>query len=147
MNDILIQLATAFLGSLAFSVVFGVSFRRLIPASLGGLGGWVIYLLMFHWLHSEFAACLIASAFAALYGEVLARILKAPATIFFVPAVIPLIPGSSLYYTMSCAMRGDWLGFQHYGFLTGQFALGIAAGISLVWALSSMLRTCQHHTI
>ena len=138
MEEILIQLATAFLGSFGFSLVFGLRFRWVLHASLGGLCCWGIYLLANSRLHSIFAACLIASAFAALYGEILARLCKAPATVFFVPSVIPLIPGGALYYTMSYAVQGDWAAASHYGSLTMQYALAIAAGISLVWALGSM---------
>ena len=45
MEEILIQLATAFLGSFGFSLVFGLRFRWVLHASLGGLCCWGIYLL------------------------------------------------------------------------------------------------------
>ena len=139
MSTILLQLGTAFVGSLGFALLFHTRKDFWIPASLGGMLSWGIYLLGKAHLYGVFFPCLIASAFAALYAEVLARILKAPATIFFITAVVPLIPGSTLYYTMSYAVRGAWDTSRTYGLLTIQYALSIASGISLMWAFSMMV--------
>lgn len=57
--------------------------------------------------------------------EVLARWLKAPSTLFFIVAMIPLIPGSTLYYSMSCAVYGQLAQASIYGLQTFQCALGI----------------------
>ena len=47
MTDLIImQLATAFLGSLGFALLFQVRRKRLLLASLGGLLAWGVYLLM-----------------------------------------------------------------------------------------------------
>lgn len=135
MSNILFQLAMAFLGSMGFGILFHVRGRLLVPASLGGLMCMGAYLAATHFLGECFAACVIASAIAALYSEILARRLKAPATLFTIPAVVPMIPGSSLYYTMSYAVRADWVQTHSYGMRTVRTALGIAVGISLVWAL------------
>ncbi len=65
-----------------------------------------------------FFPSLAASAFGALYAEVLARWLKAPSTLFFIVAMIPLIPGSTLYYSMSCAVYGQRAQASIYGLQT-----------------------------
>lgn len=139
MEDVLLQLGTAFIGSLGFALLFNVRRQFWFVGSLGGLLGWAIYLLGTTQTEGVFMPCLAASAFAALYAEVLARILKAPATIFFIPSIVPLIPGSTLYYTMSYAVQNSWEVSGSYGFLTIQYALSIASGISLVWAFSMMV--------
>ena len=144
MNQIILELGTAFVGSLGFAILFQTRRKLWIPASLGGLLSWGIYLLGIRSASGVFFPCLVASAFAALYAEVLARILKAPATIFFITSVVPLIPGSTLYYTMSYAVQGAWDISRSYGFLTVQYALSIAGGISLVWAFSMMAQKIFH---
>lgn len=140
MREILLQLFTAWLGSFGFCLLFHMRRERMLPASLGGLFSWGIYLFFADCCEGIFIPTLLASAFCALYAECFARLLKAPATIFFIPAAVPLIPGSTLYYTMSYAVQGEWLLSQSYGFMTVQYALGIAAGISLVWAFCDMER-------
>ena len=138
MREIVIQLLTAFLGSLGYCLLFHLRPQLLLPAALGGVLNWGIYLLLEPRLDSAFYACLVASAAAALYAEEMAKRLRAPATLFLVPSVIPSIPGGSLFYAMSSAVRGQWAAAREYGFHTAEYALAIAAGISLVWALYGM---------
>ena len=93
---------------------------------------WGIYLAVDAWLQSIFLASLLGAAFAVLYAELLARSLKTPATLFVIPAILPLAPGSFLYYAMSSAVRGELELARSYGRETALCALAIAAGISFV---------------
>ncbi len=141
MQTIIIQLITAMTGSLGFCLVFRLRGRLLLPASFGGLLCWGVYLLGLEAWGGIFVPTLVSSAFAALYAELLARHLKAPATLFFIPAVIPLVPGSTLYYAMYHAEQQLWLQAKDYAVQTALFALGIAAGACLVWAAFEMRRS------
>ena len=58
-----------------------------------------------------------------------------------IPAVVPLIPGAPLYYTMSFAVASDWAQVTAYALRTGQFALGIAAGMCVTWLFASFLNS------
>lgn len=136
----ILQLVTAFTGSLGFGLVFHLRRKLLLSVALGGLLCWGVYLLCIAWLEGLFLSTLIASAFAAFYAEGLARFFKAPATLFLIPTVVPLIPGSTLYYAMSAAVGGDWMEAREFGAQTVQYALGIAIGISLVWAFWEIVR-------
>ena len=138
MITVLIQLLTAFLSSLGFSMLFGVRRRLLLPAALGGLLCWGVYLGMDAWLGQEFLSCLIAAALAVIYAELHARLLKTPATLFVVPAILPLVPGGSLYYTMENAVHGRLDEARVFGQQTLIAALAIAAGISFVVALREL---------
>ena len=138
MREILIQLVTACLGSLGFSILFGLRRRYLFAASVGGLLVWGVYLVMESLLQTPFLSNLLASAFAVLYAEALARILKSPATLFVVPGIIPLAPGSSLYYTMSYVVQNDIAMANDYGHQLLTAALAIAAGISFVTILREL---------
>lgn len=136
MKDALFQILYAFVGSMGFALIFGQRLlSRVLPAALGGGLAWAVYLLGEHLGADVFFATLAAGVFCGLWGEILARLLKAPATVFQAVAVIPLIPGSGLYYTMNSILRQDWWDFRHFGSRTLLYALGIAAGLSLVSAL------------
>ena len=145
MQTVLIQLAAAFFGSLGFSIMFRVRGKLLLPASLGGLFTWSIYLFLFHITHHVFAPCLAASAFAAGYAEVLARLLHAPATLFVIPSAIPLIPGSYLYYGMLAAVQNRMEEFQQQFFVMMDFAIAIALGMSIIWTVIYMSSRFHHH--
>ena len=132
--DIPVQLITALLGSLGFGMLFGIKSRYYPFAAFGGLLSWGMYILMMCFTEHIFISCFLASAFSALYSEIVARVKKAPATLFFISAVIPLIPGSSLYYTCSHAVSRQWELVRAFGYQTMQWALAIAAGGCVVWA-------------
>ena len=117
--------------------------KPLDGSSLGGALCWGCYLLMFDVTQHIFASGLVASAFAAVYAEIFARKKMAPTLLFVIPSVVPLIPGSSLYYTMSAAVSGNTREISEYGSLTLQYALSIAAGISIVWTFCSIWRRYQ----
>ena len=138
MKEAIIELIAAFLGSLGFSLVFGMHKRYLLPASLGGILVWGAFVLLRKWIGSEFLPCLLASGVAVLWSELLARRMKTPATVFVIPAILPLVPGGSLYYAMSCAVRGELSAARVYGTSTLLYALAIAAGISLVLAIREL---------
>ena len=136
----LVELVTGALGSLGFGMVFRLRARYLVPAVLGGLLNWGTYLLAYSLTGALFLSCLLAAAVAAVYAEILAQRLRAPATLFLVPALIPSIPGSCLYYTMQAAVVGDFAAASQNGVLTLQWALGIAGGISIVVVILTVIR-------
>lgn len=138
METMIMQMVTAFWGALGFGLMFHLRLRHLISAAVGGFLTWGIYLVAAYLMEGIFFPSLIASAFATLFAETMARIRKAPATLYLIIAEVPLIPGSSLYYTMSYAVQNQWEKFRIYGYQTVQYALGIALGMFLVWAIYDM---------
>lgn len=138
-----VQLVTGALGSVGFALIFRQRMRFLPLAALGGLFNWGVYLLLHHLTAQLFLSCLVASAMSAVYAEVLAKRLRAPTTVFLVPAVIPSIPGSNLYYTMSAAVAGDLPLVLSNAIGTVQWAFGIAGGISIVWVIFVMVKSLR----
>ena len=140
MKDVIIQLLGALASSYGFALLFRVRRRLVLPASLGGLVCWGTYLLCCAFMEGIFYPTLIATVVSTVYAEVLARVLRAPAPIFFVPTIITLVPGSSLFYAMSAAVEGDMALARSHGWTLVLYVLALAAGASLVWAISDMLR-------
>lgn len=127
--DAVIQIIMGGLGTLGFNILFNIRGRKLVLATIGGLISWTVFLAIEPILPSEAFRYCIATAVVTLYGEILARVEKTPTTTFLVPSVIPLIPGSALYYTMNYALNKQWARFAHQAFYTGQLALCLAVGI------------------
>ena len=138
MKEIFIQLLTAFVAALGFSLVFGLRSRHLVFGALGGMFAWGIYLLLRTWIPDTFLPVLFTSVTAVIYSECMARWRKCPSTVFLMPAIVPLVPGSSLYYSMSSMVRGETVAAKSYGRETLVCALAIAAGISFATALREL---------
>ena len=123
------ELATAFLGSLGFAMLFHVRREKLLLASLGGLLAWGVYLLAGIWWTEDVVRYFASAVTLTIYGETMARVVKCPATLFIVTASIPLIPGGSLYHTMKFFMEGKFDAFSQQGLHTVLLAVAIAVGI------------------
>lgn len=144
MMQMIIQLIAAFFGTLGFALVFQVRRKLLFWTALGGMIAWAVYLILDHILHTIFLPYMVAAMAAAVYAQILARIQKVPATIYLILALIPSIPGGSLFYTMSNVVMKNWSEALAYGKRTLQFALAIAVGISIVWATTQIIHRVKH---
>lgn len=148
MRTEIIQVVCAVIGSLGFSFIFHLKRDKLLVASVGGGLTWLFYLLVVHRVNGDFAAYFLATVFATFYAELMARVKKAPATIFVITALIPLIPGGSLYYTMEYLMQKDMEMMRSKAAETVMLALAIAMGITIVIMLldlfSLVARAVKH---
>ena len=148
MRTEIIQVICAVIGSFGFSFIFHLKRDKLIVASVGGGLTWLFYLLVVHRVNGEFAAYFLATVFATFYAELMARVKKAPAMIFVITALIPLIPGGSLYYTMEYLMQKDMEMMRSKAAETAMLALAIAMGITIVIMLldlfSLVTRAVKH---
>ena len=125
----------AFISSLGFAWMFNMPNRWLIPSSTGGVVSWVVFLVCQKYLGPTiFLPCFIASVCSALYAFGLSRFSKSPFSMYFMIAVVPLIPGSGLYYTILNLAQANRYQTLHFARMTSEYALAIAFGVSVVWA-------------
>lgn len=139
MKNEIIQVLSAFIGTFGFSVLFNVRGKRLFFASLGGLIAWLFFVIFKIFIPSEVTIYFIVALIASLYAEIMARLLKTPTTTFIITALIPLIPGSSLYYTMSYAFQSDLEKFMNKGIYTLELASSLALGVIIASAFIKLI--------
>jgi len=140
MTDYVIQTLMGAIGAVGFAILFNVRGKKLGLLFLGGALDWTIYLLLTCNGHSIFTGMFFATVTAAVLSEILARVLKVPVLMPLVPMLIPLIPGGSLYHTMSAFVRGENQAFLHYAKQTVTEAGAIALGIIAVAAITHILQ-------
>jgi len=128
----IIQLIAAFVGSIGFAFVLKIKGKQVFFAGLGGMATWFVYLIAYDQLASYFTANLIAAIFVAIFAEVMARLNKAPATIFLTAAAVPLIPGGNLYYAMFGLVRQNYEVFKTNAMTALVIALAISLGFVVV---------------
>lgn len=127
-------------GSVGFSMLFRINRRYLPSVAIGGSLTYVTYYIIEVLTGSLFLAGLISSISFSLYSEIMARVKRAPAVIFLLPSAIPIVPGGSLYYSMSALIAKDSaLALIH---LTNavMIGIGIAAGTVVVSVLFAAYR-------
>ena len=118
------------LGTFGISAFFNLNFKRIGWAILATVPSLGIYLLMDYLLPGQtFVNVLVTSLFAAIVSEILARTIKTPATVFIIPSIIALVPGSSLYYAMEALVQGDVARASSMGITCILTILGLAVGL------------------
>jgi uncharacterized membrane protein YjjB (DUF3815 family) len=81
----------------------------------------------------------LATVVAAIFAEVMARIRKYPAISYLISCLLPLIPGSGIYYAAQQAMQGNSDGFVYYSTRTLAITGVMAVGILLVVTFTKTL--------
>ena len=114
-----LQLASCFVGCIGFALWFHVKYSKVIACAVGAFLTWGAYIIFGMVMGSRFTSAIAATVICALYAQIVARIMKAPATVFQTVSVFPLIPGSSLYYMM-------------YGLVVRDNELAVSKGIELI---------------
>lgn len=134
--NIAIVLIASTVGTMGIILQFGIEKRVIIFALISSILCCAAYEISLELGCGLFAASLIASAVSAAYSDFFAHFVKVPATVLIIPAIVPLVPGGSLYYTMYCALNSDMDGFASYGINALKIAAGLAIGVILVTAVS-----------
>ena len=124
----------AFLACTSYTLVFNIHGREQLVCGFGGAIGWFIYLL----LNETIFAAFTAGAAICVFSEIMARIIRCPATGSLLVALLPLVPGGGIYYAMSYCMAGDIQKFLQPLLHILGIAAALAAGVMLVF---TMLRT------
>ena len=140
----ILQICMSTIGSFGFSILYHIRGRKLLLAALGGGISWAIYLALAPVLPGESIRYFLCACFVAFYAEILARLLKTPATTFLIPSMIPHIPGGSLYTTMRYALEKQWQLCLNQAFNTFKLALALALGfvaVLMVFNVIGVLRS------
>ena len=129
--SIFLQCVITFIACIAIGIHFNVKGKLLIYSALGG-GVTFFVFRIFDPLGNVAIQSFLASIVASIYSEALARIIKVPATTFLIISIIPLVPGSNLYYTMKHAIDNEMMNFLTSAINTLGIAGAIALGILLI---------------
>ena len=135
-----VQIIAALVGSVGFAICFKMKGRQIALAGIGGAVTWMVYLFVQSFVTGYFVPYFAAAVFVAVYAEIMARINRAPATIFLTAAAVPLIPGGSLYYTMAGLVNKDEVLFTQSGEAAIVIALAIAMGFVVVAVITRYIR-------
>ena len=130
-----------------FSILLCAPGRSILPASAIAAVGYYVYFVFSYFGLSIYLGGFLGTLFIALAGEILARIMKMPSTIFVFPAIIALVPGIWLYRTMLFLVHGEYASFASKGTETLLFAGVMAAAIAVVNFVFRTIAAAQRNRI
>ncbi|HKM35559.1 MAG TPA: threonine/serine exporter family protein [Lachnospiraceae bacterium] len=132
MMQTIYQSILAFLGALGFSFLFNVRGKKVLASAVGAVLSQNVYLVFVHLYDDKVIGVFAAAITVAVLSEILARIMKTPVIILLVPMLIPLIPGSDLYYATYNLVQNNGIEFAKNLSFVIKEAGAISFGIILV---------------
>lgn len=133
-----LQCLYAFASCVGFCILLNVRGQAILWTSLGGAIGWFFYLLCAP-AQNDILQYFVGTLALAVYAEVMARVRKAPATGYLHVALLPMVPGGGIYYTMEYGIAGNTEMFLETGMHTLGIAGALALGILVVSTLARVL--------
>jgi uncharacterized membrane protein YjjB (DUF3815 family) len=136
----MVDLVLSFIGSLCPGILLNVKKESLLWVGLSGTLGWLAFSAA-NQITGEVILPTFAGAVAVgLYSEIMARVLKSPATVFSVPGIFPLVPGIAAYNTVQFLVENKLTEAAAKAMETITIAGAIAFGIMLMSALFRFAR-------
>ncbi len=134
MMTLFLQFVFSLIAMLGFCVMFHVPVRHIPAAAFIGSAGWFLYQLCLFLHVSTIISCFLASCTVGLMSDIASRLLKDAATIFIIPGILCLVPGSGMYNTMLALVNGNLSQAAATGSRTLMLAGSIALGLLVISA-------------
>lgn len=131
-KEIITLVLSSMVGTLGFSIFFRSNKSRVFACTVGGMLVILVYAGCVCISDNLFFQNFIPALFATVYAEIMARVMKAPATPILACSAISLIPGGRLYYTTYYFVINDTSNFHRELSEILQVAAGIALGITFI---------------
>ena len=140
-SGMVIQLLSAFVGTVAFAVLFGVPRKYYIDSGICGTVGWLLYLLLVrHMGLSMPGVVFFATALVALTALSQSIIRKCPISVFLICGIFPLVPGAGIFWTTYNLVAEQLPAAMQTGFVALKVTIAIAFGILAVAELNGRNR-------
>ena len=131
-RQIILHSVGSFGGTLGYAFLLNAPMRTVLPASVTGLVGYVLYESLFNLLGlGEILSYFIATVLISVLCEVAARVMRMPSTIFLMTALVPLVPGYTFYCAMLSLVENNGAAAASYGLDAVQIVAAIAVGAAL----------------
>ena len=130
-----------------FCIIFKVPVKHIVPCVIIGSLGWLIYQLSMYYDASPVLSCFTASCAVGLFSDICARLFKDASTIFIIPGILCLVPGSGMYHTMAAMLNHDMAEAASRGTETLLMAGAIAAGLLIIGSLIQVVRSLVKKTV
>ena len=136
-----VQLLAAYVGTVAFAVLFGVPRKYYLDSGLCGMLGWLLYLILMNYTGLSVANMVFfATVLVTFTAMVLAIVRKCPITVYLICGIFPLVPGAGIFWTTYNVVSEQFGAALHTGITALKVTVAIAFGIILVAELNGKNR-------
>ena len=126
------QLISCTIACVGFAYWFNVKGIQVLYSGIGAFFTWAVYYVCFEMTNSNFQSTLFGAIFVAIFAQIMARVNRAPATIFLCVCVFPLVPEPNLYYMMYYLVLENYKVAKEEAVTLVLTCVGIALGFIVV---------------
>lgn len=130
----IIQVIGATIGTIAFSLLYGVPKQYYPCCGIVGGAGWLVYLLAKPIMGTSLGA-FCSAVFIVLLSRIFAVKKHCPVTIFLIAGIFPLVPGAGICMTSYYMVVNDFGQAFTTGFMAIKVAVSIVLGIVIVFGM------------
>ena len=132
----IVRTVLAFVGTIAFALLFGVPRKYFISCGCIGGAGWLLYAaLSQHAGMTPTEATFFATVLVILLSRACAVLERCPVTVFLICGIFPLVPGAGIYWTSYYLVTGQMRLAASSGFAAVKAAIAIVLGIVFVFEI------------
>lgn len=132
----LLDLIYCFIATYFFALIMNAPRKSLVFSSLIAAIGYFVYSVCVRY-NQDLMGSFLGTLVIAFFGEISARKIKMPATIFIFPALVPIVPGFGLYQMMLEFVQND----VYEALLVGIKTLSHIGAMAVAIALVSLVLT------
>ena len=129
------ELIASLMGTVAFSVLFGVPKKYYLDCGLIGLAGWLVYRLTQMAGVGNTFAVFFAVVIIILCSRITAVRRMCPATVFMITGIFPLVPGAQIYWAAYYLVTNQFDQAMSSGFTAIKVIIAIVLGIIFVFEI------------
>ena len=131
-EDLIISALGAFGGTLGFAFVLNLPRRTILPTSLTGMLGFLVYVVLCRYMgQGQTYSYFLATMVVTVICEILAKLLHLPSTVFLLTSLVPLVPGYNFYCAMLALVKDNGARAAACGLEAIQIVAAIAVGAAV----------------
>ncbi|MBB6214826.1 uncharacterized membrane protein YjjB (DUF3815 family) [Anaerosolibacter carboniphilus] len=133
------QFIYAYISTVGFSLLFNIPRTAILKSALIGATGWLIYAEVNQLSQTAILATFLGACAVSILSEIFARKFREAVTVFVIPGILPLVPGSGMYNTMLALIQKNFSKAALVGSETIFIAASIAVAILLVSSFTRLI--------
>lgn len=129
------EVIAAAVGTISFSLIFGVPRKYYPLCGLTGATSWLVYRCLVGQAVGETAASFFASLLVIILSRLFAVRCRCPVTVFLIAGIIPLVPGAGIYWCAYYLVTNQIDKAAQRGYLALKAAVAIVLGIVIAFEI------------
>lgn len=126
-----------------FCLLYNIRLPGVFICMAGAFLSWGTYILLYSFGASVYLANFVAAVVVSFYAEIMARVRKFPSFAYLFIALLPLVPGSDVYYTVEYLLQKEMELSLNQGIRAASIAGVLAVGVLLVSSLFKMVENAR----